>query len=411
MSRRPLLLLALLAFGAMTAFGLTLPTLAYLAQDLGASDVQVGFLPACYFGMQFFFAPTWGALSDRVGRRPLLLLGMLGFAMSFAISGFFATALPILFTAMLIAGILGSATLPAVRAAVADVTTHANRARGMGMVGACIGLGFVFGPGTAFGLMHGLAGDGIPDAAATLALHRIPFRAAMVVALVTAAATLPFLRLPAPIAAEVRVSGVRALLGALRGPLTPVYLTALLATFALAALEASLPLFVKSQFRHEALVPASYLAKAFVTMGITGVIVQGGIVSRLIGGMGERRTALAGLVLAAIGFGSVPLFSSPDLLLAPLVLLATGMGLIRPSIATLVSRRSASAGQGGAIGSLDSFESLGRATGNPTGGALHALTPFAPFMMASAVAFCAIIPLLALGVAPASSPADLPERP
>lgn len=398
----------------MTAFGLTLPTLAYLAQDLGASDAQVGLLPACYFGMQFFFAPTWGALSDRVGRRPLLLVGMIGFAMSFAISGFLATALPILFVAMLVAGILGSATLPAVRAAVADVTTHANRARGMGLVGACIGLGFVFGPGMAFGLMHGLAGEGVPDAAATLALHRIPFRAAAGVAIVTALIALPLLKLPKPVIAEERVSGVRALLAAMRGPLTPVYLTALFATFALAALEASLPLFVKGQFRHEGLVPASYLAKAFVTMGITGVIVQGIVVSRLIGGLGERRTALAGLLLAGIGFGSVPLFTSPDLLLMPLVLLATGMGLVRPSIATLVSRRSAVAGQGGAIGSLDSFESLGRATGNPTGGALHAVTPFAPFVMASAVAFGAIIPLLALNVLaplPADVPTELPERP
>ena len=416
MERRPLLLLALTALAAMTAFGLTLPTMAFLAQDFGASDFQVGLLPACYFGLQFFFAPVWGAASDRIGRKPLLAMGLFGFAASFAISGFLASSLWALYGAMLLAGLLGSATLPAIRAAVADVTSDAARGRGMGLIGACIGLGFVFGPGLAFGLIHGLGGGEQQAPAAMIGLHQLPFRMAAGVALAATLLLVPFLPLPRPVRAAGSAparrhpGGFAALATALRGPLTRVYLAALLSTFALAALEASLPLFVRFRFEAAGVLPASWLARAFVVMGITGVVVQGGLVSRLIAGMGEVRTAAVGLLFAAIGYGSVPLFSHPDLVLVPLVILAVGTGLVRPSIATLISRRSAAAGQGGAIGSLDSFESFGRATGNPTGGALHGMAPFAPFAAAAFVALAALIPLLAAAL-PAFTPQPGPDLP
>lgn len=391
----PLLVLAVIAFFAMTAFGMTLPTLAYLAQDFGASDSQVGLLAACYHAMQLLLAPVWGSASDRIGRRPLLLLGLVGFAVAFFFSSL-AGSLATLFAAQLIAGAVGSATLPAVRASVGDVTSVEKRARGMGLVGASIGLGFVFGPGLAFGLIHSQQGDLAGES--LVALHRMPFRVAAALAILTPA-MLVFLTLPVPKTGEIVPAarrGTLALFGALgrslRGPMREVYLAALGGTLAFSMLEAALPLFVKHQFAHEAFLPASYLAKAFVVMGIVGVIVQGGLVARLINGMGESRTAAFGLAVTAVGLGIVPFFTSADALLFALGTLAVGMGLLRPSVATLISRR-AVAGQGEAVGVLDGFESLGRATGKPFGGVLHEWASPAPFGVAAILAGLAIVPL------------------
>ena len=389
----PLLLLAAIAFLAMSAFGMTLPTLAYLAQDFGASDTQVGLLAACYHALQLLMAPVWGAASDRIGRKPILALGLAGFAAAFFLSSL-AGSLATLFGAQLIAGAFGSATLPGVRASVADVTTTERRARGMGLVGASIGLGFVFGPGLAFGLIHSqsaeLAGESL------VALHRMPFRVAAGLAAFVPLLLLA-LSLPAPRIEEGRRPS--AVWGALRraaaGPVRGIYFAALGGTLAFSMLEAALPLYVKERFVHEAILPASYLAKAFVAMGIVGVIVQGGVVARLIAGLGEAKTAAFGLAITAFGLGTLPFFTSPDALIFALGTLAAGMGLLRPSVATMVSRR-AVAGQGEAVGALDGFESFGRALGKPIGGAMHEAAPPLPFGVAAIFAGLAILPL-ALG--------------
>jgi len=351
----------------------------------------VGLLAACYHAMQLLLAPVWGGASDRIGRRPVLLLGLVGYAAAFFLSSL-AGSLSALFAAQLLAGSFGSATLPAIRASVGDITTIEKRGRGMGLIGASIGLGFVFGPGLAFGLIHSMQGNLTGDR--LVELHRLPFLVAAGVAL-----AVPFLllllALPAPVASNARAPGLAvfgALRRALRGPVRDVYLAALGGTLAFSMLEAALPLYVKTRFAHEAFLPASYLAKAFVAMGIVGVIVQGGIVARLIATLGEARTAAFGLVVAAIGLGVVPFFSSPDALILALSTLAVGMGLLRPSIATLISRRAVS-GQGEAVGVLDGFESLGRATGKPFGGALHEWSSPSPFGVAALLAGVAIVPL------------------
>ena len=389
----PLLLLALIAFLAMSAFGMTLPTLAYLAQDFGATDFQVGLLAACYHAFQLLLAPIWGSMSDRIGRKPILALGLAGFAVAFFLSSL-ATSLATLFGAQLVAGAFGSATLPGVRASVADVTPVEKRARGMGLIGASIGLGFVFGPGLAFGLIQsqaeGLTGESL------IALHRMPFRVASALA---ACVPLLLLALALP---ESRAESRKpsALWGAFRralaGPVRGVYLAALGGTLAFSCLEAALPLYVKERFAADVALPASYLAKAFVAMGIVGVIIQGGVVARLIGSIGEARTAAFGLGVTAFGLGSLPFFTSPDAFLIALSTLAAGMGLLRPSIATLVSRR-AVAGQGEAVGALDGFESFGRALGKPVGGGLHEVAPPLPFGVAAVLAALAIVPLAAGG--------------
>ena len=404
----PLLVLALIAFFAMSAFGMTLPTLAYLAQDFGATDFQVGLLAACYHACQLLLAPVWGGASDRVGRKPMLLLGLAGFSAAFLLSSF-AGSLAQLFGAQLLAGAFGSATLPSVRASVADVTSHENRARGMGLIGASIGLGFVFGPGLAFGLIHSqadLVGESL------IALHRMPFRVAGGLA-----AAVPLLLLLLALPAGARSGAARAAnpvavfgaLGrALRGPLRNVYVAALVGTLAFSSLEAALPLFVKVRFAHEAFLPASYLAKAFVVMGLVGVVVQGGIVARLIAAIGEARTAAFGLATTAVGLAIVPFFTSANALLFALATLAVGMGLLRPSVVTLISRRAVS-GQGESVGALDGFESLGRAMGKPVGGGLHEVASPLPFGVAAVLATVAIVPLAVGGWLAARAPAP-PER-
>ncbi|KPC97737.1 Tetracycline resistance protein, class B [Geobacillus sp. BCO2] len=145
-NRRDLSLLFLVMFLVMAGFGIIIPVLPFYAETIGATPTQLGWLMAVYSLMQFLFAPMWGNLSDRYGRKPMLLVGIFGLALSFFLLAV-ATKLWMLFAARIIGGCLSAATMPAAMAYVADVTTEEGRGKAMGMIGAAVGLGFIFGPG------------------------------------------------------------------------------------------------------------------------------------------------------------------------------------------------------------------------------------------------------------------------
>ena len=162
----------------LVGFGIVLPLLPFYATELGASPFEVGLIIASYSAMQFLFAPIWGALADRYGRRSLLLIGLFGSAMSYVVFGL-ARSLEVLLFSRVIAGIMG-ATIPVAQAYIADSTTAERRARGMGLIGAAFGLGFIFGPAIGGGLstwgysLPGFAAAGLSLAAAVAAWVWLP---------------------------------------------------------------------------------------------------------------------------------------------------------------------------------------------------------------------------------------------
>ena len=177
-SKAVLGIIFLTVFLDLVGFGIVLPLLPFYASDMGATPLMVGLIISSYSAMQFLFSPVWGALSDRLGRRPLLILGLFGSAVSYIVFGL-ADTIGVLLASRVIAGIMG-ANIPVAQAYIADSTTVEGRARGMGLIGAAFGLGFIFGPAIGGGLspwgygVPGFVAAGLSLAAATAAWLWLP---------------------------------------------------------------------------------------------------------------------------------------------------------------------------------------------------------------------------------------------
>ena len=148
----PLVIIFLTVFIDLLGFGIIIPLLPFYAESYGASAFMVGLLGTSFSLMQFVFSPVWGRISDRIGRRPIILLGLAGSCASYLVLAL-AQSLAVIFVARIIGGIAG-ANIPTAQAYIADVTTPENRAKGMGLVGAAFGLGFIFGPALGGVLSH-----------------------------------------------------------------------------------------------------------------------------------------------------------------------------------------------------------------------------------------------------------------
>ncbi len=335
-------------FIVMLGFGIVVPILPFYVEHFGASGQALGFLMAVYSLMQFIFAPIWGRWSDRIGRKPVLLIGLAGFALSFAVQGL-AQDVVQLILARGMAGILSSATLPVAFAYIGDTTSENNRSGGMGMLGAAMGLGMIFGP-----LVGGPLGK------ITLPL---PFFAASGFAVL--AGIFAWLLLPESLPPERRTahadngpSRLRLLWDALRGPMAFLFVTAFLLAFALANFEAVLGLFALDRF---GLGPdaVGYLMGAY---GFLGALQQGVLIGPLTRKIGEVRVLQAGLILSVVGFMGTAMTFDLWVFVAFSGLFNFGNALLRPSVASLISQRAAT-GQGIAMGLENSFMSLGRAGG------------------------------------------------
>ena len=407
-----MLLLAVTVFIDLLGFGLVLPNLPRyielaVGQDHQYAGLIGGLLGASYSFTQFLCAPLWGRWSDRVGRRPVILISLIGIAASFTLFGLAGDRLWMLFAGRLLAGVLSSASIGVAFAYVADVTTAQNRARGMGILGACFGMGFVLGP--AFGGILGLHNVALPAfAAAGLALANFLF-------------ALRFL--PESLRPEVRAAhratppeGVPVLLyRAVTGPARLLYLLSFLTILAFAAIEQifsfyllAVPAFGVTPER-QPIVTGSLLA----IVGILGAIVQGGLMGRLVDRFGEAAVARTGIGMMVVGFLLFPLPRSLVLLtVGPLVLLAVGRALSGPAITALLSRKTTQ-GQGTALSASQSLEALARAVGPVAAGALFNVTVGAPFFVSALILSLAFLATLwraseMLPPPPTDAPADAP---
>jgi len=378
------LVLFLTVFIHLLGFGIIIPLLPYYAESYGASGLAIGLLTTSFSLMQFLFAPVWGRLSDRIGRRPVLIGSLIltsGSYIVFAMAG----SLAMLFASRMLAGIAG-ATISTAQAYVADTTTPAERTKGMGLIGAAFGMGFIFGP--AIGGILSRWGFAVPAyAAAGLAL---------------VAAVLAFLLLPESNPPDARAAAREARRGAaplvhtlkrpVVGTVLGLYFTA---TACFAGMEAILALFCQRRYTWG---PAA-IGYLFAYVGIVSAFLQAGLVGRLARQFGERALVRTGLLLMGAAFVAAGLAPPVALFLVAMGAVALASGLMTPSLSSLISTATPAEEQGGILGVYQSLGSLARAVGPFLGGfAFDRIALGAPLWMAGLV-------LLGAGAAAGALPA------
>jgi DHA1 family tetracycline resistance protein-like MFS transporter len=343
-----LTIIFLTIFIDLIGFGIVLPLLPFYAQDLGATPFVIGLIVGIHPGMQFLFGPIWGRLSDRIGRRPILLLGLLGSAASYLIFAF-ATDLWWLFASRMMAGIAG-ANIPVAQAYIADSTDVENRTRGMGLVGAAFGLGFIAGPAIGGTLVKfGYAMPGF-------------FAAALSFANAVAA----YFYLPESLSGEVRARSVarkaEGLLGRMRETVRlarqPTIRTLMwiyvIATFVFAVFTTIFPLWLGVELAYDAQ-HAGYL---MAYLGLLMAIVQGRMIGPLARYFSERRLLVFGTSILVGAYFFLPL--APGLLMICIVMvpIALGSGINWPTLTSLLSQYTDEGRQGTVLGVMQSLSAL-----------------------------------------------------
>ncbi len=370
----PLVIIFVTVFIDLLGFGIIIPLLPFYAESYGASALMVGLLGSVYSLMQFLVAPLAGRWSDRLGRRPIILAGLLGSCVAYVALAL-ADSLALIFAARIVAGIAGG-NIPTAQAYIADITTPENRARGMGLIGAAFGLGFIFGP--AIGGILTRFGPAMPMwCAAALCLAN--FAAAL--------ALLPESRHGQP--ARASLGRLDLLQRARRHP----GLVALLAVFffvstAFSGFEATFALFTERRFGFT----AETIGYVFAFIGVILATINGVAVGRVVPRLGERRVVPMAIGLIALGLALVPAAQSVPLLFAVCGLIAVGMGFNNPALSSAVSRLADADEQGGMLGLAQSLGALGRIAGPTWGGFLFDNAGLAlPFLSAAAIMMAALL--------------------
>jgi MFS transporter, DHA1 family, tetracycline resistance protein len=362
----------------LIGFSIVIPLIpAFIAGGLhessavAATDPRIGSyggaLISVYAFMQFIFAPIWGWLSDRTGRKPIIIASLIGDAIFYTIFAFSTHSLILQFTSRILAGILSSASLSVAQAYVADVTPPEERATGLGMLGAVFGVGFIVGPA-----LGGWLGS-----------YRlwIPLVFSAVAALVNAVyvfKVLPESRLPeqrnnAPAAPMTPMARLAMMTSGISGPVGFLYILTFLITFAFANLEGTFTAYLSQHFHYHGRSPVSVSGYVFAYVGVIIVIVQGGLIRPLVKRFGEPVLMLTGVFMMAAGF---LLFGFPNkliwLMIGPMLPISFGNGLVAPSVRALISRMTSKDTQGQSLGLSSSFDSLARAVGPACGGFFYA---------------------------------------
>lgn len=394
-SRKALGIIFLTVFIDLIGFGIIIPLSPYLARQFQATPFQVGLLMSVFSLMQFVFSPVWGKISDRVGRRPIILMSLLGSTLSYI--GFaYAETLTGLFVSRIFAGIFG-ASISTAMAYIADVTTEENRSKGMGMIGAAFGLGFIFGPfiGGIFGHYGESLGSTPPfgmsfAALAAAAICGLNF----LLALKVLKESLP--KEKRGQSERFKTSRFVLLFSCLQRPiLGPLLFVFFLSSLAMAHMESTLFLLVKDRFDWDVRT-ASY---GFAYVGLVIAFTQGYLIRKLMPKFGEAKVMFVGLLLAALGMyglGASPVIS---LLAIAVTALALGNGMSNPATLGGISLKADAGEQGVVMGVGQSLSALGRIIGPAIGGWVYGnLSIEAPFYIAGglmALALCIVISIFA----------------
>ncbi|WP_100371914.1 MFS transporter [Bacillus sp. FJAT-45037] len=373
---KPLLMLMINMFVIMMGIGLVIPILPYYIEEFGASSFELGLLIAVFSFMQFLLAPFWGRLSDKYGRKPLIAIGMFGFAGAEFIFAF-ATDLWMLFLSRMLAGSFGSAIMPSAMAYVSDRTTPERRGHGMGMLGAAMALGIVFGPGIGGWL-----------AEFSLAL---PFLFAGVAA--TLAGVFSLFLLPESLTKEKRVEMARNLdqtnqfvqmWQALKSPVGFLLVLVFGLSFGLANFQTIFGLYALHQFNYS----PSQVGFIMVLVGIIGAVAQGGLVGRLTLRFGDEKVVLGSLLLSGIGYVVMLLAFDLVTVILTTCLFFLGNSILRPSVNTMISKL-AGERQGMIMGLNNSFLSLGNVVGAILAGVMFQWSIYLPYSIGALTMFIA----------------------
>jgi MFS transporter, DHA1 family, tetracycline resistance protein len=362
----------------LLGFGIVIPFLPLYAQRLHVTATGIGLILSSYSLMQLLFAPLLGGLSDHYGRRPIIMLGLLGSSISYLIYGF-ATSFTLLLTSRAVHGACAG-TVATAQAYVADTTTESERAHGMGMIGAAFGLGFVLGP--ALGGLLGHSDLRIPVFFAGLLTLANLFFAALI---------LPESRQKAPPASlgwiVVAAPLLKLPLQLTSHRLSRLFLIAFLETSAMAAFEATFALMVSAMYGYGARGVGELLAFAGALQAFT----QGYLLRKIVARYGELRLVRFGMVAFAAGMAPMASLSSRALLWLMLGLLALGYGLASPSVASLISRSTDDSLQGETLGVNQSALSLARICGPLIAGFMYqTLAPAAVYIAGALTALVAL---------------------
>jgi MFS transporter, DHA1 family, multidrug resistance protein len=350
----------------MLGFGIVIPLLPFLVERFGGNGTSMGVLMAIYSVMQFAFSPIWGTLSDRFGRKPILILGIAGNALTQIMFGL-AGSLTTLFIARALAGVLSSATLPTAMAYISDSTEEHERGGGMGVVGAAMGVGMVLGPG-----LGGLMGKYSLSA---------PFYFAAAVSVVAMA--LVWFLLPESLHEEHRTSGVVKIQGpkiadmvkSLASPIGFLLILAFLHSFALANFEGVFGMYAQLRYDYD----EATIGLVLTIVGVVSAIAQGALTGLATKRWGDALVIKVSLFASIFGFALM--LVATNLLT---VILMTGLfvftnSMIRPGVSALISKRSPY-GQGMAMGMNNAYMSLGRIFGPLWAGAALDINLGFPYM-------------------------------
>ncbi len=385
----------------LMGFGIVLPLLPFYASKFNASAVSIGLLYSIYSLAQLIFSPIWGSFSDKVGRRPVMLLSTFGAMCAYLLFAF-SNSLAVLFLSRLIAGVMGG-NISTAQAYVADVTEHKDRAKGMGMIGAAFGIGFVIGPALATFLIHPAFHRLFDHMGFTSLSNLIDQNKYAIPGLVASAFSLlsfilVLFKLPESLDKKLLNDNERVMRASIfsrkfwkalteqkttsgKNVLFLLMLCMLLLSFGQSSLYSAFPLFCKKIFD----LSAQKVGMQFVYMGLTAVLIQGGMIRPLEKKFGEKKLFIVGSILMVAGLALIPFAGSTKIMTAYLLLMTVGASLNGPTLTSLISKQSDPSKIGSTMGTSQGFSALGRVIGPTWGGALFGISYKFPFIFTAAL--------------------------
>ncbi|PKN85023.1 MAG: MFS transporter [Chloroflexi bacterium HGW-Chloroflexi-8] len=369
-NRKNLIILFFTLVVVMMGFGIIIPIMPFYVESFGGGGLGLGLLMAIFSVMQFIFAPIWGALSDRYGRKPIILIGALGNALSLLMFGF-STQLWMMYVARALGGILSSATLPTAMAYIGDTTDEQNRGGGMGVVGAAMGMGLVLGPG--------LGGTLAKTSLST------PFFFAAALSLV--AVLLIFIFVPESLekskrdpSSAIKLPKISILIRELRGPLGFMFLLAFIVMFALTNFEGIFGLYAQYRFDFN----AAQVGLVMTIVGLVSTVAQGLLTGPTTKRFGERNVIKISLIASSLGFFLMILAKTTIPIYLTVGFFVLSNAMLRPAIQSIISKE-AKSGQGIAMGLTNSYMSLGRIVGPIWAGTMIDINVIFPYLSGAIV--------------------------
>jgi DHA1 family multidrug resistance protein-like MFS transporter len=368
--RRQVLILAFTLLVVMLGYGVVIPIIPFYIETMGAGGTELGLLVASYAVMRLICGPIWGSISDRVGRKPILMIGIFGYAVTMVWFGL-ATKLWMLFAARILSGVLSSATAPTTMAYIGDSTPAKERGRDMGILGAAIGLGTIFGPA-----MGGLlAGESLST----------PFFIAGGMSVLALILTALFLPESLPVVtrqetAESKTLDLRLWWKALFSPMGSLLVLTFIMTCGLMIFYGIFGLYALEKYAYG----PDEVGIVFMAAGLVSALAQGLLAGPLTKRWGDAAVIKAGMLATAIGFGAMLLANTFTTVLLTIGFFVLGTALLAPAITSLTSKR-ATIQQGIAMGLSNSSMSLGRIVGPLAAGIVLDININLPYLGGAAI--------------------------